>query len=405
MNHLMQKPNFFRHRQRALLSALCKTSVCTPSHNLFSSANPIEPLKTLIGQMRGKKALAPRPRRSSMISAVYFANWSIYGRNYSPSQLPLDDITHVIYAFFKPNAQTGKIEHSDVWADLQRPMQLGGAGCIGELHILKKKSPHIRILASVGGYSYASLFSEVVRDPSKRHVFIDSAKKLITELQLDGIDLDWEYPSSKKDGQALLSMVKQLREAIGWTKDLTIASPAGMHNFQYFPFEMDKYLSFWNVMTYDFAGPWSEVSGHHAQLYADPHQPNNLSVETVVNDYLRHIPASKLVLGIPLYGRSFAGSKDIGHKFHGTITGEFEDGIHDYRTLPPSGYKEIINKRIGAAYCLQESKGVISYDNAKTVAQKAAFIRKKKLGGAMFWEASGDNANQSLIRLLSKTLR
>lgn len=341
-----------------------------------------------------------------MISAVYFTNWSVYAREYTPSKLPLRDVTHVIYAFFKPNAQTGEIEHSDIWADLQKPMPLGGAGCIGELQILKQKFPHVRILASVGGYSYASLLSEVIRDPSKRLAFVSSAKKLVNELQLDGIDLDWEYPSSTQDGRALLSTVEQLRDALGGAKDLTLASPAGMHNLQYFPFEMDKHLSFWNVMTYDFTGPWSEVSGHHAQLYADRKQPGSLSIEAVINKYLEHIPASKLVLGIPLYARSFAGSKNIGQKFKGVIAGEFEEGIHDYKTLPLPGFQEVTDRRLGAAYCLQASKGVLSYDNAETVMQKAEFIKANGLAGAMFWEASGDrNDNQSIIKLLSGALR
>jgi len=331
-----------------------------------------------------------------MVVGVYFTNWSIYARQCVPSQLLLESITHIFYAFGKPDPATGQITLSDEWADIQKPMELGGSGCLGEFAILKQKFPHLRVLLSVGGYSYTGFMNESLRSPHKRREFVRSAARLVHKYNLDGIDLDWEYPSSYDDRSVYVDVVKQLRAILGSTKDLTIAAPAGQQNLQFMDLHaMDPYITFWNVMTYDFAGGWSPHTDHQAALYRSD---QGISVAGVIDYFRQYIDPRKIVLGIPLYGRSFANTKGLGHSFQGSLPGRFEQGVHDAKELPLPGFSEKVDKKLGTTVCT-DGRNLVSYDSKPTIIQKAKFARD--LGGAMFWEASGDPSD-SLVRVFAR---
>lgn len=332
-----------------------------------------------------------------MVVGLYFTNWSIYDRGCKPSQLPLDCVTHIFYAFGKPDPGTGAITLSDAWADIQKPMHRGGLGCLGEFRQLKQEFPHLRVLFSVGGYSYTPMMDAILRDQTLRCEFVRSAVQLVAEHALDGIDLDWEYPSCAQDAAVYVSLVKELRTALPRHLELTIASPAGQHNLQFIDLRgMDPYVSFWNVMTYDFAGPWSAQTDHHSALYSS----RSISVASVIEYYERYIAPAKLVIGIPLYGRSFAHTKGLGTSFKGSLPGSFEQGVHDFKSLPLKGFHEEV--RDGGCICT-DGRSLVSYDNRQTVIAKAHFVKTHRLAGAMFWEASGD-AQNSLVRAFAHEL-
>lgn len=332
--------------------------------------------------------------------AVYFTNWSIYGRGYTPSKLPFEFLTHVIYAFLKPDPVTGEICLSDPWADIEKPMELGGRGCIGELAILKHKYRHLRVLLSVGGWTYSQDLTRIFMDPHKRRRFVESTLTLTETYQFDGIDIDWEYPQSPQEGFIFTEVLQELRRGLNGieqnhkcTLDLTIAAPAGSQHIANLPLiEMNKFLSWWNIMTYDFAGSWSSVAGHLANLYG-----SEVSCELVIAQYLQAgIPPEKLVLGLPLYGRSFRGAQFIGDTFDGVLPGTYEAGSHDVKELPLHGAQQKIDKKSGAAICVNKS-GLVSYDTHETIMQKAEFVTSSHLRGAMWWEASGDCAGEDSL--------
>lgn len=169
---------------------------------------------------------------------------------------------------------------------------------------------------------------------------------------------------------------------------------------------MDQYLDFWNLMAYDYAGSFSHVAGHQANLYPSTSNPKStpFSTSRAIHHYKSHgIDSHKLVLGMPLYGRDFAATKGPGTPFTGTGGGSWEKGIWDFKALPQSGSKEFFDEEAVASWSYDNvSKIMVSYDNAKAVERKIAYIRDEKLGGAMWWESSGDKIGDgSLIAKVS----
>lgn len=136
------------------------------------------------------------------------------------------------------------------------------------------------------------------------------------------------------------------------------------------------YLDFVNLAAYDFYGPWSHRSGHHAQLYSM--NKDETSGSSGVSYLLSHgCPSRKILLGIPLYGRSFLGVSSPGHRHKGAGG---EDGAFEYNMLPRKHAKEMTDKRVGAASCVGGDGGFVSYDNPDTVKMKAAYCKQKGLG-------------------------
>lgn len=153
-------------------------------------------------------------------------------------------------------------------------------------------------------------------------------------------------------------------------------------------------------MTYDFSGPWVDVSGHHAQLFspAQPHgEAARVSCQTAV-DYLklRGVPDKKIVLGVPVYGRSFLGATAAGQPYtgHGGVDGTFE-----YCELPRPGSQECVDEMSGAAFCVSEDGGFVSYDTPQTVRMKAEYAMQNDLGGLFYWPGTADQlGSRSLVQ-------
>lgn len=190
---------------------------------------------------------------------------------------------------------------------------------------------------------------------------------------------------------------------------MTIAAPCGAtHYSKLLMSQMDQYLDFWNLMAYDFTGSWDTNTGHQANLYKSPSNPaaTPFSADEAVNAYIAGgVPASKLVLGMPIYGRSFTNTNGPGQPFSGIGPGSWENGVWDYKALPQAG--ATVTEERGTASSWSYDAGartMISYDTPAIQKQKAEYVLSKGLGGAMWWETSSDkpiSSGQSLIKTVS----
>ena len=146
-------------------------------------------------------------------------------------------------------------------------------------------------------------------------------------------------------------------------------------------------------MAYDYSGSWSAATAHHANLNPNARTPaaTPLNTNAALTYYLNtgKVTASKILLGMPLYGRSFDKTKGMGQAFSGVGGGSWENGVWDFKDLPRPGAVESVDEQVGGAWCLGGGL-LVSYDTLRVAELKGGVITSKGLGGGMWWEASGD---------------
>lgn len=383
----------------------------------------------------------------------YFAQWGIYASEYEPADIPAQSLTHINYAFMAVNAETGQISSYDTWADLQKvfaaknglPAQTQDqsaanlAGNFGRLRDLKALYPHVKVLLSVGGWTLSGPFPAVAADAVKRQAFAASAADWVSGQGFDGIDIDWEYPSlaDRDNFSALIEATRQALDARGLadgkTYLLTVAAPAGPSNMAVWDLaRLAASLDWFNIMTYDYHGGWDATTGHLAPLYENPADPSPdravWNADWAVQAYLAGgVPAHKINLGIPFYGRSWEAvpATDNGLFQSGQagpnlgVAGNWENGVLDYwkaMDIARDGNHAVnfdAAARASFIYGANLSSGLssgglfVTFENTASLSEKLALTKTLGLGGVMFWELSGDirdvtNAD-SLLGLMART--
>ncbi|KAJ5921611.1 hypothetical protein N7454_009085 [Penicillium verhagenii] len=331
-------------------------------------------------------------------NAAYYPNWRIY-RKQPPSSLRLGFISHVFYAFAWVK-EDGTVYLSDEWADTQMPVD-GTKGCLRAFVQLKQQYSQMRVILSVGGGGKGSEnFAAVAHNRSKAETFVRTARGLVDQYGLDGIDIDWEHPSDAKEGKDYVRLLGHLREVLPAPQYvLATCLPAGQWALQNIDLSAaEKHLDMINLMAYDFSGSWIAETGHQAQLYGTP-TSCYLAVSYVLS---QGVPSRKLILGVPTYGRSFLESNGPGQGYKGCGG---EDGVFDYCDLPRPGSQEILDSEAGAAYCVGGDGGFVTYDVPATVEQKAQLVTSTKLGGLFYWNICSDSRGpRSLIETGYNTL-
>lgn len=286
------------------------------------------------------------------------------------SEPDVDVITHINYAFGHVNATFDGI-------------RIENEERLHQITALKKKKKTLKVLLSIGGWGSGG-FSEMAATDENRKAFAGACREVVHRFKLDGIDIDWEYPSSSSAGISSSAtdtdnytlMMKEIRLAIGKRKLLTLASVAGGH---YIDFKaILPYINFVNIMTYDVARP----PYHHAPLYKSE-MTRGISCQEAVNAHLNAgMPADKLVLGIPFYGRG---------------ADKLPDFIDYKAIIALSGYTTGRDENAKVPY-LSDSSGkmVCSFDDAESIREKSLFIVTQGLLGAMYWQYDGDDSKGTL---------
>lgn len=373
------------------------------------------------------------PPVGNTVKLGYFTNWGVYGRNYHVKNLVTSGsaakITHINYAF--GNVQGGKCTIGDAYADYDKAYTADQSvdgkadtwdqplrGNFNQLRKLKAQYPNIKVLWSFGGWTWSGGFGQAVQNPT---AFAQSCYDLVEDPRwadvFDGIDLDWEYPnacglSCDTSGPASFkNMMQAMRAKFGSGNLVTAAVTADASSGG----KIDaadyagaaQYMNWFNVMTYDFFGAWAAQgpTAPHSPLTSYPGIPQAgfNSAEAIAKFKAKGVPASKLLLGIGFYGRGWTGVTQSapGGTATGPAAGTYEQGIEDYKVLKNSCPATGTVAGTAYAHC---GSNWWSYDTPATVTSKMSWAKNQGLGGAFFWEFSGDSSNGELVGAINSGL-
>ena len=296
-------------------------------------------------------------------------------------------------------------------------------GTEGVLSKLRTINPDIKIVISIGGWG-ADGFSQAAATKESRQKFIDTAMKIMQDNDMDGIDIDWEYPcssqagiaSSPDDKETFTLLIKELRERIdacGKGQTLSIAAGALRSYIDGTDMkEVQKYLDYVQLMTYDFFSSFSPTTGHHANLYADgtPEAVKTSSDLAVKMFVEAGVPIGKIVMGAAFYGRSWVGvsGENNGLRQPADCTGrkDFKRGYgyHAICKMLETGegnFTYYWDDAAKAAY-LYNGDCFITYEDKRALAHKVEYVKEHQMKGIMFWEYSEDKTRTLVEHLYNE---
>ncbi|XP_055609283.1 chitinase-3-like protein 1 [Uranotaenia lowii] len=348
----------------------------------------------------------------------YYGSWAVY-RN-GKGAFSVDNIdpflcTHLIYSFVGLNVN-GTIRVLDPWNDLEENW---GRGAMKQFNNLKRYNPKLRTLVAIGGWNEGSMvYSGVAKNSALRSRLARDAADFCLTHGFDGFDLDWEYPGQRDgdpsvDRENFSLLLAEMREEFdkkGLLLTAAVASTQTSASISYNIPEVAKFVDFINVMAYDLHGPWEPLTGHNAPLLPGPHDISplqyELNVEAVVRFWLQSgAPAEKLVLGLPLYGRSFTLRFDNNHTIGAATSGPGQGGQYSYEA-GFLGYNEVCEKLMFSKWnrCWDDDQKVpyaysgnqwVGYDDEESLTLKVDLIKQYGLAGAMVWSIETDDFHGS----------
>jgi chitinase len=352
---------------------------------------------------------AQSPPRQFVITAYVFAR----GAALAPGQIDPAKLTRINYAF--SNIQNGRMVPGSP-ADAQN---------FALLRSLRNSNPNLTILVSVGGWLWSTNFSDMALTAQSRAVFEDSVMQFLTRFDLDGLDIDWEYPGlpgsghpfRAEDKQNFTSLLRELRERFdakarrGRRLYLTIAMGASDEVIANTEMQkVQRYVDTVNLMTYDYYEPGSEsITGNHSPLYADPSDPKAASSADTVRAFQKAgVPTEKILLGVPFYGHEWGEVKDQNHglfQVGKAVPGAYAPFNVIDTTMLASGFTRHWDNAAKVPYLYNPLQHLfVSYEDPESLKLKCKYIRAQKLAGIMFWEYFGDSQGK-LLQTINTELR
>lgn len=323
--------------------------------------------------------------------------------------------THIIFAFAAIDPETFEVR-PDVTRDLDLLMRVTQ---------LKTLDPDLKVLIALGGWTFndpgptQTTFSDIARSKTNQQKFFKSLISFLSTHNLDGVDLDWEYPVADdrsgrpedfKNFPEFMANLKSALDSSGGRNELSITLPASYWYLQHFDLaKLARHVDFFNVMSYDLHGKW-DLGNKWTGAYLNPHT-NLTEIDKALELLWRNkIDPSKVVLGLAFYARAYtledpscvepgcmfasgAERGDCSREVGILLNSEIDQIVAD-KDLTPTFYED------AAAQVLHWDNQWLSYDDAKTLKLKADYARGSCLGGVMVWAISHDTKDAKYSKAL-----
>lgn len=321
------------------------------------------------------------------------------GEKLEDLSISANKLTHINYAFV--NVKDSMAFLANLTEDTAN---------LAMLNALKKDNPDLKILIAIGGWSWSENFSDAVLTESSRKKFARSCVDIVVQNKLDGVDIDWEYPGQRgednvfrpEDKQNYTLMFKAIRDELDSLTEKTdkryeLTTAVGASSVFLKHTEMDRaaqYLDYVNLMTYDFCTV-GDTSRYHANLYPSEDYSKEPSVHRSVSEFLKAgVPAEKLVMGVPFYGRGWIMQSDANHGIN--MPNASMAGTPGFSVIKDSisrkeGVVRYWDANASAPYLFnQETNYLLVYDDEEAIALKCDYVKQHNLAGIMFWQYSHD---------------
>lgn len=279
-----------------------------------------------------------------------------------------------------------------------------------KLNYLKRDNPDLKILISLGGWAWSNYFSDAVLTENSRKKFAQTGAAIVEQYNLDGIDIDWEYPGLRgednvfrtEDKENFTLMFKSIREELdklatktGKTYQVTTALPCFPRLFEVTNMgDAAKYLDFVNIMAYDYYVS-GDTAGHHSNLYHSENYEKEDSGNKAYDLYTKAgVPAEKLVLGVPFYGRSWFMKTDDNLGINRAVDSLARGGgytfIKDSIMTRPGFVRHWDDKAKMPFLWNAETRQLVVFDDEESLKYKCEYVKEKNMAGIMFWQYASD---------------
>ena len=326
------------------------------------------------------------------------------GRPTMIDSFPVEKLTHLCFSFTH-------LRGNRMWLGNSRD-SAALVSCVA----LKKRNPKLKVIVSMGGWTGCYTCSGVFSTEAGRQEFASSTKKLLTDFQADGIDLDWEYPAipgppghpySLEDRDHFTALIQTLRDTLGKTKEISFAA-GGFTKFIEESVDWDKVTPLVdriNLMTYDLITGYDTVTGHHTALYGTNHQKESCD-HAVKLLKAKGVPARKLLIGAAFYARVWENVSPENDGLYGK--GRFLRGV-SFRSFSSvfstdSGFVYHWDKTASEPYFYNATKKwFVTFDDSASIVAKVKYSISKKLNGIMFWQLADDSFSNGLLDIVDET--
>jgi chitinase len=350
------------------------------------------------------------------VMAYYYTRW----QNFNPETLPYDKLTHIIFSFTEVIDGEMKFPEDTLGMMLKKLVKQ------------RKNYPDLKVMVACGGWAGSKGFSDMAMTEEGRKKFVQSTLKFIKEYDIDGIDIDWEYPGlpgddnpySPADKENFTKLMCELKQGMNTICDylvLTWASAGWEMAFDFI--ELDKVMqcvNYVNVMSYDLASRSDPYTSHHtnlgfvkmedlqgtpaaAKMIEEGDSTKPYSTEKIVTYLInKGVKPSQIVIGSNFSGRAWQGVPPVNNGLYQLNRGSWRGRAGYSRVREEienkNGYVRYWDPVAKAPYLYSAKDSVfITYDDTMSVRLKTKYAAESGLGGIMFWQLGADAPKDGLV--------